>query len=206
MKKIIPCLILLFLTGCTAEYRVNITKKSIDDNIFIYDSIDRINEYNQKTAAQEFASFESDLTNFDKTFVNTDRRKIGYQYKTITDSNHYHEESLARKCYDGLFIEKKKKEIKIYTTNEMNCFENYPDLENVSIYLTSEYKVLETNADEVNNDTYIWHINRENFRNKPLKITLQNDTMKSIVPIIIISIIIVIITFIYLKRNKRIYT
>ena len=31
MKKIIPCLILLFLTGCTAEYRVNITKKSIDD-------------------------------------------------------------------------------------------------------------------------------------------------------------------------------
>ena len=207
MKKLLPCFILLFLlTGCNAEYRITINNDVINDDIFIYDTLENV-EQNKDKLTDTFLKFEDVHMDFKKTLVNEDRRKIGYRYEYQMNEEIYHETSLARQCYDGIFFDRKENELTIYTTDKMTCFDEYDQLENVTVYLTSNYKVLSSNADEIDEETYIWNINRENFENKPIKITLGEQTKNSHSFIFIIAFVIGIIGILFFlkQKNKREY-
>lgn len=211
MKKILIILPFLFLlSGCHAEYRVHISSKNIQDNLFIYDSIENIDQLNSDDISNTFLTFEGFFTGFKKEFVNTDRRKIGYHYTYELPKDDFSTLSLTRPCYTDFQMDETKEEITIQTSPSLICFEEYKQLEDVSIILTSDYEQITSNADEIKKNEHIWHITKENYQNKPLEIHIQKNKIKKssstiwIVPIIIILILIIFI--IGTKQKKRKYT
>lgn len=179
MKKIIVLLALvLLLTGCSANVNIEITSSGIEEEIII-------NAYSDSSTTKEqiYSSFRKYMPVFDSVPLSDtepDTKKNGIEYYTRTQSDlgsgyqfvykydykfdDYKNSRSIKQSFDSRTIQRNAvdKNIMISTdSGGLNLFDQYSNLESVTINIKTPYKVLENNANYVNGDTYTWVLRKD---------------------------------------------
>lgn len=230
-KLLIVVLLVSILTGCTANYNVYIDKDlkvneeltvkiDNDDKIskedveakYIKPYIELINEYKYKYNVKikndnVYIVLTKKSNNISSSFKSSLYNILYENYQLINDDNMLTFQNIGA-CYsdslfytgDGSYSEQTKKD----------------NLENLKIIFQFQNKVIETNADEIVDNKYIWNISKEN-QIKNIKFKINTDEMNDKIKdnkqsnikntVIIFSIVIVVLTIItmlfYINHNKK---
>ena len=147
---------------------------------------------------------------FKKEFKYNDSN-AGYEYNSTFKDNVKSLPTIAKKCYESININKNDNTLIIQTSNEFLCYDKFNYLNNVNIKFKTNYKILDSNADEINNNELTFKINNNVKDYKPIYIKLelknvikkQNNNIPLIFTIITIAIIVSILIFVYIKRKKN---
>lgn len=212
-KRIGILLILLLLTGCTVNYNLEITEGGT------------FNETITGTVTNEELNTEgrTDVNIYlDNLYTRTPLiRDEGEYNKSIVDKNGYKEFSFSYSfkenydksnvinvCYEKAIFSETDDLYYVDLSGKFKCL--YSD--EVVVNITSDYAVLENNADKVKNNIYTWIINDEddadiymaisknviNTNNSEGKIT---STFK-IVGFVVLVVLSLVTYFLYKKKNS----
>lgn len=191
IKLIVLCAVIVLLSGCTANYNIEIESSGISEDLSVYEdnqnnlnsSIDSDSNYTMRDA------FESAIGGYQKVYydeyANDDDAKLsnveyynisriggdglGVKYSYRYKNNENYQRSFAvHNCYDLFKVYKESGTLKITSGNKMGCFDKYQFLDRVKVSVTTEYKVTNHNADQVIGDQYVWNITKNNADNKPI--------------------------------------
>ena len=205
------------MTGCSATYEVEIYNDKVNETIsFYYDNT------SSKDSAE--LSFNEYLERFQDTSFLGDRifkeyynkkKKLYYvkentSYKLNDYSNELDKVKLNFKTID---YRNNKEFITLRVLDYAKYFDNYPELNSLKVVIKSNHKLKETNADEVHGHSYIWNIDRINYKDIKPSIILysdqyvfnyENEFVKKIIYIGgFIGIILVVSMSIYIKVKKK---
>lgn len=178
IKIMILSIMLIVLTGCTAEVNIHITNYYIDDTIEIVSTDEEnvlqkayfrkyIPAYEEVSILDEMPDEEEsgiEYYDFQKEYL-LDRVKYTYKYRYPFEN--YLEARGIKNAFRSSIIrvDEDKNEIIIYANNmvdknkvnyPMKLFANYPELETVTINITSEFDIKYSNADRVENGVHTW--------------------------------------------------
>lgn len=204
--------LVLFLSGCTAEYNLNITKNNIQEENIIY--IENSSRSNIKEDVENLVNRYTGPTNslgmYSQSIVQNGN-VFGVSYKANYDLLGYNDSISFSNCYDSYKLINDENRIIIATSKKFKCFEKYTELEEVVVNLTTDLKVVSTNADTIKEGKYIWNITKENASDKSIRIELDNqvpgkkiDNLSLIIFVgCFIAIILIIILLIFLKNKKN---
>jgi len=219
-KSLFLIFILLFLSGCSATYNIEINNNSILEKLNI-NNVD-INRFkNLKLPIDyeidDFEAFDKKMEGIEYYNIDTEGNSVDISYYFNNDN--FNTSMLFKNCYDSAVYSKDSYELLISTSDKFLCYDEYDELENVTVRINSNYKLINTNADKVSGHNYYWYINKSNKGNK--KIMLRLDTTKInksifekflssylLVPIILIGIVLIVFLILYLlkklgdRRNK----
>ena len=197
MKKRLFILVLLtfLLCGCSATVNISINDSTINERISIQEapygdaSINDIAQQYRKyiPAFKDTIMVDTmpDVATDGVKYYRTSSTEVNglynayYQYdynfreyKNATSINNAFKSSMVQ--YDSY-----EKQILITTeASGMVLFSSYPQLENVRINISTNYKVLESNADYSSGNVYTWEFNRDT--KKGVYLLLQDLTGKSV--------------------------
>lgn len=217
MKKIVLVISILFLTGCTVEYNLHFSSDSIKEQITI---IPETNQEQENTKTLEKTEYFAIIDKNRNLPYEVKQNKIGnytsYTYTYDYGFSEFKQSSFTR-CYDAYTILEENNIISLNTSKKFNCMVyNYNKIDNIKINITTDYKVIESNADEINGNVYTWNINNSNYENKSIKfsynikqkriITLkefleQNKLSITIIGVSLILLVLVTIS-IYIKHKR----
>ncbi len=187
MKKNILLFVFIVLccTGCHVDYHLNIdTVNSMEENIILNgtsnDDIKKINSFNEfvpiDIIADDYSAFQKKLDGIDYYSILRKDNSLNFIYdrfnvKKLNDS------MFARSCYQYVTVMEggrgKSSELLLSTSNKFLCFDRYDNLDDVTVTITSKYKLKKTNADVVDEHKYTWNINKENANDKYLYLLLD---------------------------------
>lgn len=179
MKKIILVLLMIFIaTGCTATYDLEISPNGLKESLTI-DATD-INEneymidYPQNVYYDEFGNNEDPTKKVEGIeYYNSsikeknNLKSINYNY--LFNIENFKRSSIVRNTFSTFIFKQydhdkdgKNDYMMISTTEDFNIFKSNNELENVTINIKCHHEVISTNADEVDGNTYIWHLTPNN--------------------------------------------
>jgi len=182
-KKIIILLgLVVILSGCSAKVNINIDKNKINESVSITALAD-----DDTTKGMIYEGFREYYPVYAQdTIIDTmpDEKVSGTKYyeRTVTDLgtgyiftytyefdfSKYQLARTVKNAYKSVDIVNDKEENTILVTTDnggMLYFDNYPDLDSVTVNIESKYKMLENNADEVNDGVYTWNLTKSNQKN-----------------------------------------
>lgn len=237
MKKVIFLLFcILFLTGCNVTYNVDLD--SFDENTLavcgdfgsslivtdgmtereLYDYYLKKEVpyyYDQMVYSQTNVRFDGvsyyDVNNYDGHGLSFDAH-----FKDITN---YSKSRLLWSAVANKNISENNNVLSVNASNFI-LFKSYKNVDELTVNITSKYKVINSNADKVNGKVYTWVIDRDNYDSKVINISfntgsvlddvarsLENDPMLKFTTVLgvlgLISLIIYLVTKrIFAKRNK----
>ena len=177
MKKYILILLIIFLTGCSAKYEVEIKDKQVNEkSSFIISKHEVASDGIYYTVSRMAGKY---FLNVDFLIGDTKEYYEGenaiYQKKSNTNINEYNTSDIFNYCYDAHNVLNEKKYYTISTSDTFKCFDKYQELEDVKIVLKTNHKVKDNNADSIDGYTYTWNINKKNYNNKRIYIKLYKD-------------------------------
>lgn len=216
-KKIILLFLIIFLaSGCTIKYNIEIYNGEVRETIDLVEKdIDTMDELETKMYAnfdkyQVYDGVNKHFEPYEKDHYYAFRSKETYDF----DAYNSNIKPISNSCRDISFVDDGK-----YTTFQMlgylKWFEKYEDLDEIELVIKSNHKVKEHNADETGRHTYIWHINKDNYKEKIPMIKLysnkyvfnyNNEFIKKILPIIVFVGIILGgsgITYLHFRNKSR---
>ena len=176
VKVVIYIVLLLLLTGCTAEVNIDLKEKTMVENITIVDKNGTKNEisnryrkyvsayYNEMVADENPDERLEGFTYYNRTVKELNDGYAFTYYKTFS-LDEYNKATSFKSAFRSGAVEYSNEDgvIDIYTdSNGLLIFDTYPDLESVRVNITTKLEVLDNNADEVKGNTYSWIINRDN--------------------------------------------
>jgi len=210
-KKLIILILILLLTGCSAKYDINFGKDKIEDKIEIFEDSTKVNKANEEETDEInnlIIDWENGYDHYKRELYSTDTID-GYRYTYEFDYDEYDAMSQIRKCYDDFKLTYDK-EIKLTTSKEFLCGTYYPDTKQIEINITSEYEIKSSNADKKDKNKHTWIINKDNYKNKPITITINKNKeytekkeSKIEIKKIIVTSIFVILIIVLIKRKRR---
>ena len=198
MKKIIMLLALVFiLTGCSANVNLTVTSNNIEEEIII-------NAYSDSDTTKE--QINSSFRKYMPVFMNVplsdtepDTKKNGIEYydRRIQDLGSgykftykykYKFEDYKNAKSVGLGFNSKTihkstsdKRIMISTDSSgLKYFNQYPNLETVTINIKCTYKSIENNADYINGNVYTWVLHKGTKKSIYLLVEDSNMTDSSV--------------------------
>ena len=183
-KRIICCIVLIiFCSGCTANYNLKIDNDSIIEELEII-GIDNSNfnannipinyEYDDSSV---FETKQKDIEYY--SIKKKDNNEVEYTYKYDYDNFAY--STFLHRCYSDVDAYTEGDRFIISTTGDFNCFKSYEDLSNIKINIYSQYKLVDTNANQKDGFNYIWNINENNISDGiylELDLTKRNNTLQ----------------------------
>lgn len=219
MKKrnILILILVLLITGCTPEYNLEIKFGKISEKLVISQIPSNYTSNNFKSTL----SIPEDNEFYNISFNNNIATyQYNYDFDNISESN------MINSCYNAFNFYKENDYYVLHTGSEFTCypyqindfmFAEYNEL-NIKIKFDG-YQILENNADSVEENTYKWTINKNNYNNKSIFLKFKkiytSETQQSqsgvnpLIIFIILGIIIVIVILILIyalnlnkKRNK----
>ena len=177
MKKIL-LVGLLFLTGCSVNYKMEFIDESINESI----------EFNNITSAQlealkqdtRYAIFNI----YEQYPYNTDFQelinKATYSYTYSVDN--FKNALYLNDCFDASSFAKQQDNYILSTSKGFKCMSlDYYFADEVQIQISTNHNVIENNADEIKNDKYIWLINNDNADTKQIYIKFGDIKEMSII-------------------------
>lgn len=184
MKKCLLFLCLFLVTGCTAEYHLDIDEElNLKENVNITavtsSDVDEIKKFTNilpsSIEADDFKAFEKKVKGISyydvKKNDNNDLLSLEHKFDINSINNSY----VVRSCYEYVTVMTRNddKELLLSTSNKLLCFKQYDNLDEVKIIISSIYKLKETNADSVDGHNYIWNVNKDNYSNKYIYLLLD---------------------------------
>lgn len=197
MKKkiILGCLGILFLSGCSVDYNLEITEDSFKEESIVKTdtTIEPKEEFNGTLLVDLFKNV-SDEYNYEPIYfdnvndnylgsdyalgtvnytVNTyaENNYVGYRFSHLFDNKDIVRSNAIKRCFEELSIQNHEGYVMLKTNNKCDLFDLYPLLDNLNIRIKTDLEVIVSNADNVNNNVYIWNINRDNYNNKSIHLT-----------------------------------
>ena len=171
-KLIILGLLLLFTTGCSITYDVEIYNNKVNDKteVVVPTMTSGQATYNYVLDVVEKASGYPDLF-YTRKFKPFDGKN---GYHSIIEENSY---KSFKEYYDSLyFVKSCCRTIDVSGDNQYiyyralgynQWFDKYSELDSIKLRVRSNHKLVETNADSVEKGyIYIWDINRSNYKSK----------------------------------------
>lgn len=229
IKKIIFFSFILFLTGCSVNYKLTINKDST---------------INEKVVAKENTNRMKSKTNLDEkqsvTFLTNIYNRNKSDFKTSTKSDGYNTEVTAFLSYDS--IEKYRdnfstdiiKKVKVNRDGDIVTLTAKQSVkldsnasrsliyDDITVQIEVPFVVIDNNADQVNGNTYTWYIKKDKdiktirikYKDKEIKNSIKINVKNKDINIkyeVIFSVVIVLslgLIFIILnhknKKNNRI--
>ncbi len=204
------------ITGCDVNYNLTIEENSMTESVdFLYDNTAEnksiIDNY-LKSDYMAYYDMDSRTThNYEKKEIENDNN-VGMNLSYRFQGDRLQNSSLLDMCYYKKSIVKTDDEIVITTDGKTTCFykDTTRNIDRLVINITTDLKVTENNADEVDGNTYKWIIDDSNYQNHP--ITMKIDlTEKSGIPFVIIALCIIgsivvlgVIILIHIRiKNKK---
>lgn len=183
-------ILILLLSGCSVEYNVSLENDSFKENGSLIEK-----KENKDNVSKNGFSFEEQINytyqsmhdvlngqemektqSFELKKIDTDK-EIGLTYSNELKQNKYYLSPIIRQCYDNVSVKNSNNNIKISTGNYFKCFDYYELLSDVTVNFVTNYKVNNNNADEIKDNTYIWTINKNNFKNKEISIEIDKTNV-----------------------------
>lgn len=188
-KLFILIILLLSLTGCKVEYKLNLDNKlNLDENIELIstseedkEKFDSFDLYIPIDKNVPYIAFQEKIeeTEYYKTKKNSSKITFKNSYSN-QDYEKYINSYIANSAYDYVSITSiNNEDLVLSSSKKFYLFDKFENLEEVKITISTTYKVIEHNADEVNNHDYKWIINKENADNKGifLEINPSKETL-----------------------------
>lgn len=189
-KLLIIICLMCFLSGCTANYKININKDGIvDESVTLIESKDKILTYN-KYANDYVSSALDDVENdpqynsYSLSTNNDENNFFGIGTKTYLDLESFKKNSIiVNEMFDSISVINQNGLTKI-TMIPKNTFKYFEDsslytslLNEANIEINIPYVVLSSNADEVDGNIYKWNI-KKNESLKMISISYNNNKIK----------------------------
>lgn len=217
-KKLVLISALFLLTGCSATYEIEIYDDTINEKIDITDSTSSSAiEVKEKI----YNIFETKVGGVDELARNfqpySDKKNNYYSIRensTFKIEDYKNEVANITDCCRSIELSDDGDYIVFRTLGYFKWFEQYEDLDELTIRIKSNHKLVETNADEIHRYSYTWIINKDNYKEKIPYIKLysdkyvfnyNNEFVKKVLPIVVITGIILGgsgITYFYLKKKN----
>lgn len=219
MKKIILILPLLFiLSGCTAEYNVEIYNDRYIENIKVEElNPSNFDDYKEGYTIRNLLKEEYNRDNYyyKKKFIE-DSNRLLLKYNSDFSLDTYSTSSVARECYEYFNVLEKGTTTIISTSIKNTCLDDYVWLDKLVINVKTNHVVKKNNADSVENGVYTWTFDRSNYKEKGIYFEFSDEkyvfnydneyTKKVVYIIVIVGIILLvigIIVFILSKKRKN---
>lgn len=227
MKKVVLAIISVFiLTGCTAEYNLN-----IDDNMNEFDESLSVktssasSDYDYVKNFNEFKPIDYKITGYSEvnekmdgvTYYNFDNDydddQASFKYYYNMNKSEFLSSAIIHNCFSEINYIKNDDGITLKTNGKFTCFDKYPPLDKVIVNITTNKKVIKNNADSISGNIYTWNIYKGNETNT-IMLTFENtennninesDDISTKLKIILITLgafIVVIIGIIIYKTKK----
>lgn len=177
-KKYILLFVLCFLlSGCTYNYELEIYNDTWKEKITINSLDTGINTSPSEYMASKLLEIDGSLSLLNRKVKDIDNSSLESTFSGKLDS-YETDVSDILSCYDLYKVNEYDDVITILTSDKFNCFEYYPELEQVTVMIKSNHKLIETNADRVDGYRYYWTIDKVTSDNE--KILLKLDSNKKI--------------------------
>jgi hypothetical protein len=184
MKKKVFILIVLVLlmTGCTAEYNLVIEDDTYKENITIVGETS--NEINSFSGPYYYPTDKEEYENMpdyidEKTFDKVYKYQLTGNKLTFTNdftSDEFVNSLGASKCYNTVNVFNQSGNTIISTSQKNSCFTTYPMLNQIKVTITIDKPVVSSNATSVNGSTYTWLFNRDGKEDKSINLVFENAT------------------------------
>ena len=191
-NKILISLILLILcTGCTIDYKLEITSDTIKETIEVNDTImtnrtkqDIYNEYNlwfpvyteiSDTPIEYDANTKLNDVEYHQKSIKENSNGYYYTYKYDYPIKQYKNASVIRQAYENGSVYVADNYITI-NSGKSNLLCNYSYFESLKVSITIDkdvYTVRKNNAYGINENTYIWELDRNNCNNSGIILILD---------------------------------
>ena len=202
MKRYILLIGIVFLlSGCSANYDLEIYNNKVIEEFSFYDNPNKI--ISESSEDEELdgvedeildqnISYKTKIDNFfkenaqafknsgnqflDKEIINKDSNygiKFSYEY-----SNANYNEAYIPSTFVKYFNYLTEKDTYILSTGEgmlETVYTTHKDLDKFTIHLKTNHKVKNNNADRVDGYNYYWDVNRFNYRDKSVYVELYKD-------------------------------
>lgn len=203
MKKYLLLILgIALFTGCDAEYNLNIDSSIVEETSIIetnsanWDanygdgSFKDIIKYRIKyplpllDSNREYGQYEYTVDNkkidgvpYYDVFDLSDSSQIGLMLKGEFNDN-YNESIVAIDSLQNFYFEEEDR-IEINAAG-FKMFDSYDTLDRVKVNIKTDYKVLDNNADSVDGNTYTWNVNRTNYNDKTVFISIDKPVYEKI--------------------------
>lgn len=221
LKILILFLVLLLSTGCSVDYNLTIDELNAIEDFSLYvdnnssntaminDMYQRQTEsfFNQDTDDSEYYEVKKGLTKDKKSlFLNF---RYNYPLKKLQNSNAISE------CFYNKSVTKDQEYITLNTSKGFDCIYKDTDLqiEDLTINIKTNLKVVETNSDKVKKNTYTWHIDKDNYQEKNIYMKIsytEENREKSVIseylaiPIVmIVTVLLIFVAFKFRTKNRK---
>lgn len=226
MKKVVLAVISAFiLTGCTAEYNLDLTESKPIEEMTITENntndtyFEYLKNYSEYVPAiydsqdPDIIEYDPEKEYYEMSNLSTDNR-VNLNLNHTFNNNSIKNSNIIKTCYENVELDNNDTNINIKTSRKFLCFDKYITLESVKINIKTDKKIVNHNADSVNNNTYTWIITPNNKDHKPIIMTSidensntsnESDDLNTKLKIILITLgafIVVIIGIIIYKTKK----
>lgn len=191
MKKIFLLIMISFLlSGCTAEYNLNISDKGFNETLVLRAENLNDNEllidypitafYDSEGNNEDPLKKEPDVEYYNSKLIKENNlNKLTYNYKF--NESEILSSRIIRNSFSTIIFKKydhdedgKNDYMLISTTDDFEGFK-YENLSKVVINIRNDYKVISSNADKVNDNIYTWIFTRNS--NKAINMVYDPSTV-----------------------------
>lgn len=200
MKKFIYVILFIFLiilSGCSSSYTLIIDDNSFKEEI----NIQMENNIYKTTPIEDFKQYpfyNSTDEEYEKKIVDNGNYKdilLTYSYSP----NKFADSTVINTCFDQHAYSFNNNQYDLLLSGKFKCL--YGD--SIDINIKTNNKVLSHNADNVNGNTYTWHIDQNNKNNVLIEMKIKKGGVSDLFIGLIVAIVIGIIGFIVLRTYKQ---
>lgn len=210
-KKLFILIPLIFLTGCTTNYTLEITENGFNETIegnvlkkeLNQENQSDINMYSFLINGEQTVFIRNDNIYYNKTLIEN-KETIDYNYNYLYNENNFINSKILKTCFENFTYENKDNKYYLKAEGGFGC--SYAP--ETIINIKTDYKVLANNANKINKNTYTWTINDTNKNNLDMFIIISKEKEKSnnwstIKTISLIILLLLSALCIYLVKKKR---
>lgn len=196
IKFIIILTSILFLSGCTATYEVNIKGDKVIEKLSLIETDQSAFDTKTDTGWTLRETFESLLTsgdqfseeNYKVKSLNSDSQ-LGIEYSSSYSTSILNS-SVLNQCYINPSVTIVDDVVTIDTGSDFKCYEYYQSLDTIKVIFKTNHKVISTNAEIQDGDSYAWNFTKDS--SKEIKISYYQSVVNSSINIFLIVTVIVI--------------
>ena len=213
MKKFLIIITLLLCCACSARYEIELVDDKVHDNLSV--SFDRQGLTDSQVSDFYSGSFyalgRDKIYNFSNNRV-SDKIMINYNYDYRI--NEFSNANIPNSCFDIFKFFGDDDKYYLFASGVFKCsYQEYVKLDSLDIVVSTNYTVLENNADEVKDDKYIWHVdvNSSDFSLRFITNKQKINEKKKSINIVQVSLYIgifgvvaLVVALFVLIKNKRV--
>ena len=217
LKFIICTVLILFVTGCSVEYNLNINDdKSVSEKVIASENTNKMQAMTRLKGKQAIGYLYDMYKRKNTNSSYTSREGNGITYVTTIATHNTIEEyskKFSSDIFDNIILEKNDNIVRFIciqknklTSNESNSL----IYDNITVKINIPFEVTYSNADNISGNTYTWYIKKdqdlksieftydeEKLKNK-ITIKINNKTYDINFGLIIVSGIIVLLLIVIL--------